>query len=105
MRAFVCLFVRVCFLCVCVRACFPLLLQPKGRDGKKWACTDGGGGDDSDDDDDDDALAEQQCSLAVAPPPSLPLPPLPCVYRLSSVTGILGWIIRITLLLLKNTRS
>lgn len=25
--------------------------------------------------------------------------------RLSSVTGILGWIIRITLLLLKNTRS
>ncbi|XP_071073325.1 uncharacterized protein [Dasypus novemcinctus] len=27
------------------------------------------------------------------------------VLRLSSVTGILGWIIRITLLLLKNTRS
>lgn len=39
--------------------------------------------------------------------------PLPCpcpllpvfTDRLSSVTGILGWIIRITLLLLKNTRS
>lgn len=28
-----------------------------------------------------------------------------CSDRLSSVTGILGWIIRITLLLLKNTRS
>ena len=29
----------------------------------------------------------------------------PLCYRFSSVTGILGWIIRITLLLLKNTRS
>lgn len=38
--------------------------------------------------------------------PSNPPSPLPVFTgRLSSVTGILGWIIRITLLLLKNTRS
>lgn len=68
------------FVCAHVCACaFSPLLQPKGRNEKKWAYGDGcGDGDGSDDD--DDALAEEQCFLAVAPPPSSPLlPSSPCL--------------------------
>lgn len=77
------------FLCMC-------LFSTGAYWGGGGAADDGGdrGGDGGDD---DDALAAALLTCFLALPP--------CVNWLSSVTGILGWIIRITLLLLKNTRS
>lgn len=77
---------------VCV--CFPP--EPDGCGGRGWAAD--GGSDRGGDDDDGDALAAALLTWFLALPPVF-------TDRLSSVTGILGWIIRITLLLLKNTRS
>lgn len=72
---------------VCV--CLPLEHDGGAADG--GGSGHGGGGD-------DDAMAVALLTWFLAYLPVFS-------ERLSSVTGILGWIIRITLLLLKNTRS